>query len=99
MKLIDGTALLKYFTVSVSGTRYPIRDCDNFLIDVHLKDVQERIRKAPAIDAVPIVRCKDCKYRDDVSAQTHVWCAQMQDDDFCSRGEKREKGSDDVADD
>ena len=57
------------------------------------------IRKSPTIDAVPVVRCRECKYRfknngHDKSGcpiiDTNIW---MDDNDFCSHGE-REEGAD-----
>ena len=44
----------------------------------------------PTVDAVPVVRCKDCKYRDGTPGQPNILCAQMHEDDFCSYGECRE---------
>ena len=56
------------------------------------------IDHAPTIDAVPVVRCKDCKYRkkgglhrsekDGWSVVYDVPC-DLGDDGFCSRGEMR----------
>ena len=41
----------------------------------------------PTIDAVPVVRCKDCKHRFKDS-----WCEYADDDDnfYCARGERKE---------
>lgn len=46
--------------------------------------------KFPTIDAVPVVRCKDCKHRFKDS-----WCEYVDDDDnfYCAYGE-REEGAD-----
>lgn len=44
----------------------------------------------PTVDAVPVVRCKGCKYRDGTPGQPNILCAQMHEDDFCSYGECRE---------
>lgn len=41
-------------------------------------------------DVAPVVRCKDCKYRDGTPGQPNILCAQMHEDDFCSYGECRE---------
>lgn len=40
------------------------------------------------VDAVPVVRCKDCKYRNGMPGQPNILCWQMKDDDYCSYGEK-----------
>lgn len=42
------------------------------------------IEAAPTVDAVEVVRCKDCKHRYEDS-----WCEYVDDDDnfYCARGE------------
>lgn len=58
--------------------------------------VVERIKEAPAIDAVEVVRCKDCKHWAVLEECGHYcshWGNMMTDtleDDFCSNGERRE---------
>ena len=49
--------------------------------------VQRAIERAPAVDAVPVVRCRDCKNRYEDS-----WCEYADDDDnfYCARGERKE---------
>ena len=56
------------------------------------------IEKAPTVDAVVVTRCKDCKYAyiNSFSALSGVaLCTSrgqpMQQDDFCSYGERRDK--------
>ncbi len=97
-RLIDGTTLLRKFTHSPTGERFFTRDCDNFPIQVNLEAVQQEIRKAPTVDAVPVVRCKDCKFSIyDGEFCIHsctrplgtVGSAIMRPDDFCSYGEQR----------
>ena len=47
------------------------------------------IEAAPTVDAVEVVRCKDCKHR-----YSDSWCEYVDDDNFyCARGEWKE-GSD-----
>ena len=54
------------------------------------------IEAAPTVDAVPVVRCRECRYRfknngHDKSGcpiiDANIW---MDDDDFCSHGERKE---------
>ena len=54
------------------------------------------LKKQPTADAVPVVRCRECKYRfknngHDKSGcpiiDANIW---MDDDDFCSHGERKE---------
>ena len=52
-----------------------------------------------ALDAVPVVRCRECKYRFKNNGHSKDGCPiidaniWMDDDDFCSHGE-REEGTD-----
>ena len=53
------------------------------------------------VDAVPVVRCKDCKWHEDdefcqvlqwergMFYHTNIWT--MTDDDYCSRGERKDE--------
>ena len=45
------------------------------------------LREAPTVDAVEVVRCKDCKHR-----HSDSWCEYVDDDDnfYCARGERKE---------
>ena len=52
-----------------------------------------KIGTAPTVDAVEVVRCKDCKHREDgvctlESVYDYPWYY-TNDDDFCSHGERR----------
>ena len=67
-----------------------------------LMDVAEFIDDQPTIDAVPVVRCRECKYRfknngHDKSGcpiiDANIW---MDDDDFCSHGERKEGADNDT---
>lgn len=60
----------------------------------------EDIDNAPTVDAVEVVRCKDCKYRiykdmgeeiGEIGGCALFNCA-MTNDDFCSYGEKKDGG-------
>ena len=65
---------------------------------------KEVIRDAPTVDAVPVVRCRECKhaYINSFSAASGVALCRlltkraegiqivMQQDDFCSYGERKE---------
>lgn len=53
----------------------------------------DAVKEAPTIDAVEVVRCKDCKHTEPISGVR--WCNAwgrvngMGDDGFCNYGEKR----------
>ena len=53
------------------------------------EDVIMMIKTAPTVDAVPVVRCWECKYRDGTPGQPNILCGQMHEDDFCSYGERK----------
>lgn len=62
-----------------------------------IDDVEEAIEEVPTIDAVPVVRCKDCKFRKDVLDNGCFLCnrkmiGMVRPDDFCSFGERKEDG-------
>lgn len=45
------------------------------------------VADAPTIDAIEVVRCKDCKHYGDDHFCCYPWCTTLED--FCSRGERR----------
>ena len=49
--------------------------------------IQQAVDEQPTIDAVEVVRCRDCKHRFKDS-----WCEYADDDDnfYCARGERKE---------
>ena len=50
------------------------------------QDIEEWLNNAPTIDAVPVVRCRECKHMFKDS-----WCEYADDDNFyCARGERKE---------
>lgn len=52
--------------------------------------IEDCIENTPTIDAVPVVRCWECIYRDGTPGQPNILCGQMHDDDFCSYGQRKE---------
>lgn len=68
MRLIDADALLKTF----------YRELDNAILYGRIvKPLQELIKEAPSVDAVPVVRCKDCVHgtdrTDDFQEEDERW--------------------------
>ena len=47
------------------------------------------INQFPAVDAVEVVRCLECKHR-----YSDSWCEYVDDDDnfYCARGERKDGG-------
>lgn len=88
MRLIDADALEHDL---VTAARYMTKD--------QVLDVAYRVNKAPTIDAVSVVRCKDCMYHFDVRMFGHqsvIQCAIfdyiMQPDSYCDQGRQEEDG-------
>ena len=57
------------------------------------------LREAPTVDAVPVVRCKDCKHYEIHKPKVLENCERngyiipMKPDDFCSYGERKNEVS------
>ena len=52
--------------------------------------VRSILHSAKTIDAIPVVRCRECRYRSKDGCPiigANIW---MDDDDFCSHGERKE---------
>lgn len=89
MRLIDVDALLKEY----DGAEYTInksayaRGCNDVIAWS-----RRTISEAPTIDAVSVVRCKDCKwfYESDteICCTKHTGLALARKDDYCSYGER-----------
>lgn len=85
MRPIDADAFLKdILTAGIGKT----------IIEYSESDIGYMIRKRPTIDAVEVVRCRECKH---MIPQSHtryctVWNAVngMGDDGFCNYGERKE---------
>ena len=59
--------------------------------------IDDCVDKAPTVDAVEVVRCKDCKFGvyEKGRGIYHIRCEILeflfQDDDYCNYGERREE--------
>lgn len=97
MRMIDADTINLRCTIGMIA--------DDGVVCVPLKDVRKSIGETPTIDAVPVVRCKDCKwYRDGKIIEVMKFCYRMRnrdgeevgyswpEDGFCSYGERKENG-------
>ena len=90
MRLIDADALQRRICGAKCGCEY--EDCGN----EGDCGYDHFIFTAPTIDAVPVVRCRECKYRFKNNGHNKDGCPiidaniWMDDDDFCSHGERKE---------
>lgn len=76
---------------------------NEYIVETVYKDLADFINEAPTIDAVPVVRCKDCKNRQDPGkcpfcftevidvdgGRLYKFNDLTHDDGFCNRGERR----------
>ena len=103
MRLIDIDAFRKDW-----GLAERCEDCERDARECQYDQIYTRmdfcgwLDDAEIIDAVHVVRCKDCKFwRDDNPRVNGYHCCYrmhnifpMKESDFCSRGERREDGVD-----
>ena len=99
MRLIDGNELRKLFKEEFKRTKKMIADGQ-----IHLDTLAEGYAEADhllrfralTVDAVPVVRCRDCAYaqRAKINEKGYRICPashmEITDDDFCSYGRIRE---------
>ena len=91
MRLIDADALdaemyHKSFEVDDG------RNVWNSGLWIRYKIFEEAIRDAPTIDAVPVIRCRDCAFcKGNVCTLYVVERHEVNDDDFCSDAERKEE--------
>ena len=56
--------------------------------------IQQAVDEQPTVDAVPVVRCKDCKWlydeMDDYCCRSHRGLVRICENSFCSYGELKE---------
>lgn len=94
MRLIDADALADKL-----GIKYDCADCEYECGPICTKGSEfvnacEAIFAAPIVDAVPVVRCKECKHRnvENGFCEGRGWPMQIvPDDGFCDKGERSEE--------
>ena len=90
MRLIDADALIGFIVEEAQDLR-----------TLSTKTVGQAISKTPTVDAVPVIRCKDCKYYKvyELLGGTLPLCNRirttmadaLEPGDFCSRAERKEE--------
>ena len=96
MRLIDADALKEVFTLPKEYTDKK----DESFYHVSFPIIRATIDDAPTVDAVEVVRCKDCKYAHMTYGgeckYCDVWEAEgemyLDGDFYCAFGERREDG-------
>ena len=95
MKLIDADAFESVLDFADSDVceESPDGYCE---FGLSRENIMELLRDIPAIDAVPVVRCRECKHRGTDDCIFHIKGEPADeelllklDNDFCSYGERR----------
>ena len=103
MRLIDADALVNWGKYKLSdAVKYGNKDeehQDFSYSTLMMYEIADEVNNAPTIDAVPVVRCKDCKFRNtswyDKRDMLEEFCRwdrdeSPNDDDYCSYGVRKE---------
>ena len=99
MKLIDADALLKH--AGIFEVKARARGCGNSILNLAKAWLWNEVNIAPTIDAVPVVRCRECKHCDPENhhCDHHMGTAaplRRKPDDFCSYGDRKEGADNDT---
>ena len=91
-RLIDADAIIDF--IDVDSTWDPLETCFSE------QDVVNMLESAPTVDAVEIVRCRNCKHYKPQKKSAHwenranycnrVVTIKVQPDDFCSYGKRKD---------
>lgn len=103
MRLIDADAFTEFLKDAIKRQKYEDTKIDGLLtvadvIEAVISDLDgtslDGFKNAPTIDAVSVVRCRDCKHWDNEDdaqrcSYTHNGLHWAKPDDYCSCGERR----------
>lgn len=98
MRLIDADTVSKLFDAEFKETIKLIREGETHLDNLAegFCEAYRVIQNMPTVDAVPVVRCRECEYAKNAKVNkkgfricpaSHM---EIVDDDFCSYGEREE---------
>lgn len=94
MRLVDADQMVVDESEAYMSAQVQITDDLKWLINfaAHSK-IQMLIADTPTVDAVPVVRCRECKHHKDTSVTEYEYCCLTGQtvgyDDFCSYGERK----------
>lgn len=93
-RLIDSNALNERFDKRIKFLRLDTHD--QYSLGLYHGAVTDKdlIGEMPTVDAVEVVRCRECKYHEDTSVTEYEHCCLLSKtvryNDFCSYGERKE---------
>ncbi len=93
-RLIDANAFRTYLEEVRQEMLEEDTMSSNFAAEVIETVQDEYLQKPPTVDAVEVVRCKDCKeweYDENFSGWCAMWRRRTLGDHFCSYGERRQE--------
>lgn len=93
MRMIDADAMKRVYQ-EVLCSHVACIDCSLFMDDKYCR-FETMLSEAPTINAIPVVRCRECKHCDpeNYHCDHHMSTAaplRRKPDDFCSYGERKE---------
>ncbi len=101
-RLIDANALWFVFGEEAEKLEGVKDERKRVAVKLVMHWCMEKLAVAPTVDAVEVVRCKDCKYRAKSIVRDCYYCknphhgltavAKLKDYDFCPYGERRNDG-------
>ena len=86
MRLIDADALLPMMKYATTDSEIGV-----FPIKIGFNAIAKVIDDAPTVDAVEVVRCKDCKWHIK-GGFCDLYFADRAADEYCSRAERKDNG-------
>ena len=95
MRLIDADELIN----DIQHNLWDWQSVDGITATTVLKQTITDIKNEPTIDAVQVVRCKDCQYAGEpiYEVENDYWCSKhgiyIYENDYCSYGERRTDGA------
>lgn len=98
-RLIDADALIENLEFDIELNQ---RALDNGDIDHSTREIMQfdkdckqnevsLLREAPTVDAVPVIRCKDCKWWNGYYSCIRTASDDFSEDDYCSLAEREEE--------
>ena len=86
MRLIDADALIDDI-----DKMWDMDSVDDITASTVLKQVKTDIKNMPTVDAVPVIRCENCRHFDGDRFCDLINQAGWHDNDFCSYAERRQE--------
>ena len=92
MRIIDADALLKH--AGIFEVKARARGCGNSILNLAKAWLWNEVNIAPTIDAVPVVRCRECKHLGFCGDATNLEVMGFYG--YCSRGERKGGADNDI---